>query len=332
MATYHDRREIKLAERLVRDLNLSPPVDIADVASTFADVSFGSLPTKSIDALLLYPDSRHGKPRIIVNAGLGDRRTRFTIGHELAHVYLPWHIGELIHYNTNPLSPYDDSINRRREREADAFAAEVLAPASWVEAWINKNPGVPRSVCAGYVYKEARISLTAAAFAASRFLSDNECLFYVDAGTGLIRKTHHSSDFLFNVPGFGKSLPANIKHETARYELSTPSSILVWCEFQVAQLASSSTLCADAKSLLETILADSYSSPDEAKRAQQSIAGIFGGLLRDQSEALDDSSISRVFTRIERNNHLQPVAAHPMFADFVRARCKEIIHRRKSDG
>lgn len=85
-----------------------------------------------------------GKPQIVVNGDEPVHRRRFTIAHELGHIFLHW--GWLpgdelkeeyveISYRNNT---YNTKEERRREREADSFAAEFLAPLEEVKKSINR--------------------------------------------------------------------------------------------------------------------------------------------------------------------------------------------------
>lgn len=73
-------------------------------------------------------------PLIVVNTrARSEVRIRFTIAHELGHVLLPWHTGDSI----------DESIEQYElescEKEANAFAAQILAPSAWAREFFSKH-------------------------------------------------------------------------------------------------------------------------------------------------------------------------------------------------
>lgn len=122
-----EKYEINLANYLVQKFQLIPPVKIEELASKFAKVLIDEIPL-DIDGAsigLKRPDAL-----IIVNKkNRSPQRVRFTIAHELGHVLIPNHDGDLIDVNV-----YEKG---EIEGEANRFAAELLAPTSWVKAQIK---------------------------------------------------------------------------------------------------------------------------------------------------------------------------------------------------
>lgn len=85
----------------------------------------------------------NGKPEIIVNSTDVETRRRFTIAHELGHVFLHWkwvpnkELSERfleVSYRNGKYTPEE----RIKEKEADMFAAEFLAPRKKVESSLKK--------------------------------------------------------------------------------------------------------------------------------------------------------------------------------------------------
>jgi Zn-dependent peptidase ImmA (M78 family) len=80
-----------------------------------------------------------GQPVIYVNADDGLVRKRFTIAHEIGHV----HLGHLTHKENNELID-DEKLLRSanwnsEEKQANAFAAQLLMPAMLIKQAINKG-------------------------------------------------------------------------------------------------------------------------------------------------------------------------------------------------
>ena len=65
-------------------------------------------------------------------------RTRFSIGHELGHYYIPEHRNLLI-AGKNHYSDTGYISDKRLENEADEFAARLLIPDSYIQTLLNKQ-------------------------------------------------------------------------------------------------------------------------------------------------------------------------------------------------
>ena len=90
------KREEKLARLISTRYNLTPPIDVFNLAREFADIEEAEIdPGVSCDAISIrHPTGKH-RPRIILNRRLykGVARERFTLSHEIGHLLLPWHCG-----------------------------------------------------------------------------------------------------------------------------------------------------------------------------------------------------------------------------------------------
>jgi len=75
------------------------------------------------------------RPKIIINENSARRRKRFTLAHELAHVIIPWHVGNIV--DANIFEGRDNEYNSY-ESEANKFAAELLMPSYWVNSLADK--------------------------------------------------------------------------------------------------------------------------------------------------------------------------------------------------
>jgi Zn-dependent peptidase ImmA (M78 family) len=125
------------AERLLRELGLdSPPIPVEKVAAHLGlQIQRASL--DDVSGLLVIEADRGV---IGVNAAHAQVRQRFTIAHEIGHYVL--HRTELPVFIDKTLRQYsavfrdaDSSTGEdRREREANAFAAALLMPISFVRA------------------------------------------------------------------------------------------------------------------------------------------------------------------------------------------------------
>ena len=102
----------------------------------------------------------NGIPEIIVNSNDVEQRRRFTIAHELGHIFLHWrwYPGKYLSEGLVEVSYRNGKYTEeelKREREADKFAAEFLAPKKAIEQSLK------RYVEKGILDKEEQIDLLA---------------------------------------------------------------------------------------------------------------------------------------------------------------------------
>lgn len=123
---------LRLAKRALRDFPWEIPVDIFALAQEWATVDFVDW-DYDCDALV------HGltsdKPGIMLRTldKIFDRRLRMTLGHELGHIVVPWHVGtitcnganEILETSSFPSAPFRLRI---QESEATQFSSAVLMP------------------------------------------------------------------------------------------------------------------------------------------------------------------------------------------------------------
>lgn len=123
---------LKFAKRALRDFPWTIPVDIFALAQDWSTVDFVDW-DYDCDALV------HGltseRPGIMLRTldSVFDRRLRMTLGHELGHIIVPWHVGtitcdgsnEILETASFPASPFR---LRTQESEATEFSSAVLMP------------------------------------------------------------------------------------------------------------------------------------------------------------------------------------------------------------
>lgn len=124
---------VNLATLLVERYSLCPPVKIEEVAARFATVEKVEMPQNlNVDGACIGLKTK--SPTIIANTrGRSEVRIRFTIAHELGHLLLPWHVGDFL---DKSLDSYEIGMY---EREANLFAAEILAPTKWAKCFFAEQ-------------------------------------------------------------------------------------------------------------------------------------------------------------------------------------------------
>lgn len=100
----------------------------------------------STDEISGYATVENGRPKIVVNGFHNEARRRFTIAHELGHILLHWNWlpGEVVSPGFVEVSTYNrydgyySPEEKVREREANNFAIELLAPQEAVRAYLKQ--------------------------------------------------------------------------------------------------------------------------------------------------------------------------------------------------
>jgi Zn-dependent peptidase ImmA (M78 family) len=147
----------QLAREMARNLHklikaTQPPVDINEVAR-LRKLLVVSVDIESKLSGALYPE----KHEIVVNTrGRSKGRQRFTIAHELGHwEFRHWQSGDLPDDTFGYSGIYEgDSSSEGRsavEREANAFAAELLMPSKWIRRLSKPlRDGAPQELASLY--------------------------------------------------------------------------------------------------------------------------------------------------------------------------------------
>lgn len=142
-----ENSETKNYERIVELIRkIAPPlaleniiVDIEEaVESIGIDVKYSDMTHLDMEGVSGYVFSKEGKPIIVVNGEDVEERRRFTIAHELGHVFLHWGWlpNEKLKDNLVEISFRNGKYNKEQlemEEEANKFAAEFLAPRKKVK-------------------------------------------------------------------------------------------------------------------------------------------------------------------------------------------------------
>ncbi len=131
--------EARLANLIITRYGLKPGFDVSDFLSSQADLRFGKIPD-GVDGISINLKSKEKQPIVIISTALPPARQKFTMAHELGHIFIPWHIGTIFSH-TNENHAYANRLYHDCEVEANKFAAELLMPSEWVNSVLStKHP------------------------------------------------------------------------------------------------------------------------------------------------------------------------------------------------
>ncbi|CEI72517.1 ImmA/IrrE family metallo-endopeptidase [Romboutsia hominis] len=180
----NDKKPEIYAEEIIQALNLEPPIDLEKICEYY-DVNVNNEPLKNVEAILIISK---GKKNILINESkyIYNERKRFTIAHEIGHLFIPWHdnisgctgIGN---FNS------EDNV----ENEADLFASALLIPKNDI---IKDIEG--KSVTLSLIEELARkyqVSLGAMTRRILKYTDDNVvALFYFKNGKKIVQASSAS--------------------------------------------------------------------------------------------------------------------------------------------
>jgi hypothetical protein len=130
-------RERRLAAELVRREGLAPPVDVRALVERRAKVTTERIPAHC-DAVVVGIQRTGTEPEVILQAASSPQRQRFTLGHELGHLVLPWHLGTLA-CTVDTSDVAGEYLHSVGESEANRFAAELLLPEGWLRGLFGQS-------------------------------------------------------------------------------------------------------------------------------------------------------------------------------------------------
>lgn len=189
-ARAYDKRAAANANHLLHEFeDPPPPIDPRTLAEAIGILVIEE-PTEDGDGCVLIDGDIAG---ILVNASVrNEGRKRFTVAHELGHVRLHSH---QVTYRVESLADIESQSTDRMEREANAFATELLMPEYSVRQYAHNHPSFELIEQLAELHAT---SLTAAAIRAVS-ISDFACaLVSIRAGAvaWVVRSAHWSNYFI----------------------------------------------------------------------------------------------------------------------------------------
>lgn len=126
-----------------------------------------------------YSDLKKDKLKIVINADIEYLpRKRFTIAHELGHIFIGWHDDVTVCQTDNEYSMHN--MLDIQEKEANVFASELLMPTDWVKEKIEQYRYQGIDILVNTLCKLAQTSVMAAFYALENaFSSGNVMIVYM---------------------------------------------------------------------------------------------------------------------------------------------------------
>ena len=319
------RPEVRLARRLVEDLNLEPPVDVRGLLQEHARLEEVRFPVaSSCDAVItgLHAGKR---PTVFVNTRPSRWRQRFTLGHELGHLHLGWHVATEVCVTQGE----DEDGLYPDELEADRFASEILLPRRFLEVVRDSSADVGAMLEGVEV---AEVSAPAAMRALVQVLPAGHAIVKTD-GRGLVTHRAQSAGTLMPIPYPRHRLDWNA-HQATADEAGTcrfnGQRLFWWHVDPGAPLIDNTTDTRGASEILTGILTDTL--PYEVhQRVRQRMSGISGYAVND-ADVVDPVELAAALRqRFAGRSDLVDVVRHEDFPLWLARKVQEIALRRSTN-
>ena len=130
-----------------------------------------------------YSELKKDKLKIVINSDIEYMpRKRFTIAHELGHIFIGWHDDVTICQTDNEYSMHN--MLDIQEKEANVFASELLMPTDWVKEKIERYMQQGIDILVNILCELAQTSVMAAFYALENaFSSGNVMIVYMGEAT-----------------------------------------------------------------------------------------------------------------------------------------------------
>lgn len=167
------------AARVLSFKKLKVPIKIDSLLAQYAEVRELRFPTDKYSGLCINRKDR--KPKVLINSGMTETRKRFTMAHELGHIQIFNHTGLIpCVVNEDPGESVPDADQyKKKETEANVFAAELLMPRDWVKDVIAEHDKVGDAI--NEIAEKAGVSKQAAFYRVIELLEDPGFVDYSDA-------------------------------------------------------------------------------------------------------------------------------------------------------
>ena len=316
--------ERNIAQRLLQRHSLSPPIDVEVFARHYADIEDELLPN-GVDGILYYPPQK--RPLIILDTSQHPNRRRFTIAHELGHIFIPWHVGTIGCHADQPT--LGDDPYWQCEMESNSFASELLMPSRWLQSIVDSS--IKKTMAA--IMQEVRTAKTsdgAICIALCQILPPGY-LFAEVSKDGTVLLSALSKGTAVHALSRGQQIPDEFGHGVStRESIVSGSKIIHWWHFERGPV-SFDDISESSSEILNAILRRHYSEPNLVKIRQQ-INGIIGSANNSFRSSLPEDLFHCFRDRFVGRPSLRLVIQDPLFDRFLRAKSLEVAARAVEKG
>ena len=327
--------EEKHAARLIKRHKIVPPYNLEELVSLYAEIEFLPFP-KDINADgISYGLKKLDKPKIYINSSRPKVRQNFTLAHELGHVIIPWHTGNIVSHtdikvigeeSITESGNYDDVDYEYRliENEANRFAAEILIPSLWLSDMISDLEVSRIDDFLEEIIDKTRASKDATLIKLFNVLPAGYSCVQIDSD-GTITNSFISKDTQVRKPIIGTEYYSEvypIYKEKIDFSLGNRHYIL-WTFDQFVSVPDETDV-RTWREILKSILNDL-----DMQSKMPSINAILPSAFQTNKDKADSEIISIIYHRYSNHKDLKRFIEHPLFDQYVIKRFKELRAKQK---
>lgn len=319
-------RVVNLAKRVVEKYQLSPPIDVEALVEKYAKLTYEDIPFDGADGISLNIKVPGKRPHVIVSKNNPQVRQRFTLAHELGHVLIPWHTGNIVDsLDISSIQDHDDFY--QVEQEANIFAAELLMPETWVIDLIANEDDLAK--CHRSICQECSTSAISSAIRLVKFLPKN--IVYAVERNGVVEFSGRTHGTLAN------QLPYRVPIEDDTFDYADEyyrakfgKQVFHWWVLPLKiKIVSKDTRT--WKEILDDIVDDFDFSISEARALKATVNGVIayanGASKRNGADYCVDYVVSAALQRFTSKSELNEFINHPDFKLFVLKKAEELVSR-----
>lgn len=317
--------EIALARRFSERRSLTPPVDVEALVRQYADLEYVNFPI-DIDGLCLNLKVQGKKTEVLVDRSAPLVRQRFTLAHELGHILIPWHIGNVV--DEIDAKNGDNGNYIERENEANRFASELLLPQLWTLENIDDGRNILESIF--WLAETAWVSIQATV------IKVVNCI-----GPGYVLACAHNGSLVWSYrsPGtIAGSIPRKFNFESGNpfpfecdrwFTRKNERDYYAW-KFVPVQVGAPETLRRSWREILDEISNEIIVNDSEKKKFKSSVSAVTsyanGSVRENRSvEKILSAILQRMHTIAKSDTSMKCLVEHEKFTDFCQARADSFI-------
>lgn len=323
-----DDKVAKSLAKLVRErYNCSFPVDIKKILLDKATVEYRNDIPNNLSAVVVDPKAfTYEKPKVFLSSNETDRRSRFTAAHELGHILLPTHIGINtcnIELNNNKWVGGKPSGSLLSESEADTFAGELLAPASYCKEILLKSSSYRDALIE--IYERFEISTNATMCALSKVIEKDYSIIKTERNTGLIWASFTGSETI--------DRPLVVDTNISSYndidiidQWSSKGVTYTIIKHRETKSYQDITYHENSSRLLDEAIVETFGHQAD-KKIHKKVYGIIGLANRNWVK-VDPNELAEVFERRFRNETISELIHNNKFRMYLFSKAVDCIKRR----
>lgn len=318
-----DTAPVRLARRFVDRQNLRPPVDVESLVNDRADLILAEIPLPGVDGITLDLKVPGRQTRVILNSSLPKLRRRFTLAHELGHILIPWHAGNIV--DTAATSSFEHLFAYYEiETEANQFASEVLIPQVWLESQVL--PDEDLAMLQLEISETCEVSGEAAAIRLIQNAQKN--VVFAVTREGVVEYSGRSGGTFANAPRRGSKLDKNaFDYSEEHFATFHRGRELHWWKLP-SKIVLKDDNGESWREILNRIL-DSLGEPVETttKMAQRinGVTGYANSRAKQEKNYSPETVASACIQRFRDRPEYKDVVAHSEFEAFVSSRAKSFF-------